>query len=199
MPLVSPAQLGFYAIAVTISQLPQSMAEAIGSRALGSVIGSERLFLAHRAEQYLRLNLLTGAIACAGIAAAAPLFVPLLYGHAFDGIVAPLLLLLPGALATTGTTVANACLAALGRPGVTSLAETLALAITGAGLWYTLPRFGIAGAAAVSSVAYLFRYCVQLVILRRYNVRRLLPRWDDFAELISATPARRFLAARASG
>ena len=188
VPLVSPAQLGFYAIAVTISQLPQNLADAIGARALGTVIGAERLFLAHRAERYVRLTMLVSTIACAGIAALAPFAVPLLYGQAFDGIVVPLLLLLPGGIANAGTRVVGPCLTAVGRPGVTSTAEITALAITAAGLWYALPRYGISGAAAVSSLAYGYRFCAQAIVLRRYGVRRTMPGGADLAELVGAIP-----------
>jgi O-antigen/teichoic acid export membrane protein len=191
VPLVSPAQLAFYAIAVTISQLPQSMADAIGTRTLGSVIDPQGSFQTQRAERYMRLSLLTAVIACAAVAVSAPLFVPLLYGNSFEGIVTPLLLLLPGAIANAGTGVANPCLTAIGRPGVTSIAEITAVAITAGGLWYALPRYGIAGAAAVSSVAYLYRYGVQIAILRRTGVRRFVPRWADATELARAIPRPR--------
>ena len=188
VPLVSPAQLGFYAIAVTISQLPQNVADAIGTRALGTVIGAERLFLAHRAERYVRLAMLASTIACAGIAAVAPFVVPLVYGEAFDGIVVPLLLLLPGGVANAGTRVVGPCLTAVDRPGVTSTAEITALAITAVGLWYALPRYGIGGAAAVSSIAYAYRFGFQAVVLRRYGVKRVVPGRAEAAELIAAIP-----------
>jgi O-antigen/teichoic acid export membrane protein len=191
VPLVSPAQLAFYAIAVTISQLPQYMADAISARTAGSIIGPERLFLVHRAERYLRLNILTAVMVSIVLAALAPPVIPFVYGHAFDGIVLALVLLLPGAIANSGTQVAEPCLTAIGRPGVTSLAELTALLITGLGLWYALPRYGIAGAAAVSSVAYIYRYGVQLAVLRRYGVRDLVPKPGDFSILLRAIPRRR--------
>ena len=197
VPLVAPAQLAFYAIAVTISQLPQGVAEAVGVRAMGSVIGSERKFLVSQAERYLRLSLLISTLACIGIAVVTPFLVPFVYGHAFAGIVAPLLLLLPGAVANAGTRVASPCLTAIDRPGVTSIAEISALAITGLGLWYALPRYGIAGAAAVSSITYFYRCGVQVEVLRRNGVRRLLPRRSDFAELARAIPLSRFRTSKA--
>ena len=196
VPLVSPDQLAFYAIAVTITGLPQGVAGAIGTRTLGSIIGPERLFLAHRAERYLRLNLIVSVVASIAIAGTAPFLVPLLYGHAFAGIVAPLLLLLPGAIANAGTQVATPCLLALNRPGITSIAEASALAITGLGLWYALPRYGISGAAAISSAAYIYRYVFQLAALRRYEVKHLRPGRQDFGDLIRAIPRPRRLGLR---
>ena len=199
VPLVSPTQLAFYAIAVTISQLPQSISEAVGTRAMGSVVGPDRSIRSGKTEQYLRLNLLASLIVCAGILVAAPFLIPLIYGKAFVGTVVPLLLLLPGSIASAGTSVAAACLNTAGRPGVTSAAEASALAITAVGLLVALPRFGIAGAAAVSSIAYTYRYIVQLVALRRFGVRQLLPKLDDVLQLINALPHPRLSTAKAAG
>jgi O-antigen/teichoic acid export membrane protein len=190
VPLLAPAQVGFYAIAVTISSLPTMLAEALGTRAIGNVI-QDGLLLSHRAERYLRLSLIISVVGSLGLTAASPLAVPFFYGDDFDGVVAPLLLLLPGAVANSGSLVAAPCLLGVGRPGVNSMAELSSLVITGLGLWYALPRYGIAGAAAVSSLAYLYRFAVQLVVLRRYGVRNLSPTTGDLKELVAALPGRR--------
>jgi O-antigen/teichoic acid export membrane protein len=195
VPLLAPAQVGFYAIAITISSLPTMLAEALGTRAIGNVI-QDGLLLSHRAERYLRLALIISVVGSLGLTAISPLAVPLFYGDDFDGVVAPLLLLLLGAVANSGSLVAAPCLLGVGRPGVNSMAELSSLVITGFGLWYALPRYGIAGAAAVSSAAYLYRFSVQLYVLRGYNVRRLRPRRADVAEIIQSIPVLRSIGSK---
>jgi O-antigen/teichoic acid export membrane protein len=101
-----------------------------------------------------------------------------------------LLLLLPGALALAAANVAGLCLIVLGRPGVTSIAEIVALAVTAVGLALTLRPFGILGAAAVSSAAYTLRLAIQLGVLRRYGVRRLVPTLADCELLLRLVRAR---------
>lgn len=185
IPLIGPAQLAFYAIGVTISRVPVVMAEAIGVRTTGSVIGPQRRLLTDRAERYMRLALLVSLGGGVVIGAASPLVVPLLYGTAFEGVVGPLLFLLPGTIANAGSRVAVACLVVTGRPGVTSSAEVVGLAVTAIGLWYALPRFGIAGAAAVSSVAYGSRFVIQLAVLRGLGVRSIVPRLADARDVLN--------------
>lgn len=190
-PLVGPAQLGFYAIAVTVSRAPIALAEALSVRATGSVIDRERRLRVALAERYIRIALLVTATASGALAAVAPLLVPLLYGRAFEAVVAPVLLLLPGAVASSGARVATSCLVVIGRPGVTSIAEISALVMTTCGLLYALPRFGIAGAAAVSSIAYTYRFAIQLAVLRRAGVRAVVPRPSDAVEVLRALPLGR--------
>jgi O-antigen/teichoic acid export membrane protein len=188
--LVAPAQLAFYAIAVTISNVPLMIGEAVAARALGGVAGEDRALEPPKAETYFRMNVLVCGVAVAGIAALAPTLVPLFYGEAFAPVVEPLLLLLPGALALAAANVAGLCLIVLGRPGVTSIAELAALAVTALGLWLTLRPFGIVGAAAVSSAAYTLRLAIQLGVLRRYGVRRLVPTLADCELLLQLVRAR---------
>jgi O-antigen/teichoic acid export membrane protein len=177
--LVVPAQLAFYSIAVTISTVPQLIGEAVAARAMGGVAGEDRALEPDRAEAYFRMNVLVCGVATVAIAALAPTLVPLLYGDAFAPVVEPLLILLPGALALATANVAGLCLIVLGRPGVTSLAELSAVAVTGVGLWLVLGPFGIRGAAAVSTAAYIVRLGIQLTVLRRHGVRRLIPNSSD--------------------
>jgi O-antigen/teichoic acid export membrane protein len=188
--LVAPAQLAFYAIAVTISTVPQLIGEAVAARALGGVAGADRALEPDKAEAYFRMNVLVCGVAVAGIAALAPVLVPLLYGDTFAPVVAPLLILLPGALALAAANVAGLSLIVLGRPGVTSVAELAAVAVTGVGLWLVLGPFGIRGAAAVSTAAYMVRLAIQLTVLRSYGVRRLVPAPADFQLLVALVRAR---------
>jgi O-antigen/teichoic acid export membrane protein len=197
--LVAPAQLAFYAIAVTISTVPQLIGEAVAARSVSGVAGPDRALEPHKAEGYFRMNVLVCGVAVIGVAALAPALIPLVYGDAFAPVVAPLLILLPGALALATANVAGLCLIVLGRPGVTSVAEVAAVAVTGVGLWLALGPFGIRGAAAVSSTAYIVRLAIQLTVLRSCGVRRIVPTLVDgklLAHLVRARVTHTYFANR---
>ena len=102
------------------------------------------------------------------LAAAAPWFVPFVYGEAFRPAVLPLVLLLPGIVALAVSRVISSYFSGqLGRPIITSL---VSLATMAAGLvsYVTLiPPFGAAGAAAGSTLAYLVPMAIYFVLFPR--------------------------------
>jgi len=187
---VAPAQLGYYAIGVTISVVPQSLAQAIGARTVGSIHTPDRRLDVPAAERFMRLAFLVSIIAVAGIALVSPVIVPFVYGHDFSNVVDPLLLLLPGAVALAATQVSAPCLLVIGKPGTTSIAQFVGLGVTAVGLWLTLPPWGILGAAITSTVAYWTRLGVMLWALRRHEVRAIIPRPSDLIALIRTLVAR---------
>jgi O-antigen/teichoic acid export membrane protein len=180
--LIGYAQLGYYAVAVSISNLPSGLAQAIASRTWGNVSGAESL-QSGEASRLLRLTILVSSVIAVGLAVASPVLVPLLYSSAFQPAVIPLLLLLPGAVAICVGGTVGVCLIIAGRPGVTSSAQLVALIITAVGLAVVVPPYGIAGAAAVSSAAYGTRVAIQIIVLRRLGVRNLRPGFADLSTI----------------
>jgi O-antigen/teichoic acid export membrane protein len=184
-PFLGTRDLGHYAIAVTISNLPVGLAAAIGSRVYGAVGLDETGTIDHeRAGRVLRLAVTGSLIFCAGLGLSAPVLIPLLYGADFKASILPLLLLLPGTIAVSAGAVAEAALVLAGRPGVTSRAEAVALVITVAGLGATVPTLGIAGAAATTSVSYIARFAVQLRGLRKSGEFSWLPKVEEFRRIL---------------
>ena len=178
-PLIGPRQLGFYAVAASLSLLPYTLARALASRAFAAVAAAEPDQRAARAAEFVRLTVLVGALVSAGIAAVSPVAVPLLYGGAFSRAVVPLLVLVPGTVLLCGSATFSSCLVSLGRPGSAMVAELSGLAITGVGLPLVVPRAGIVGAAALSSVAYVTTFLVYRHQLGRLGPVRVLPRPAD--------------------
>jgi O-antigen/teichoic acid export membrane protein len=180
-PFLGTTQLGYYAISVTLSSLPLSLSGAIGSRIYGAVgVDPAGNIDLQRTARVLRLSVAAAAIVAAGLAAAAPIGLPLLYGSAFEASIVPLLLLLPGMVAASAGSVAEAALVLLGRPGTNSRAEAVALLTTVVGLLAFLGPLGIVGAALTTSAAYGLRAAIQLRALRRLGELRW---WPGVAEL----------------
>jgi O-antigen/teichoic acid export membrane protein len=188
--VLPPRQLGFYAVAVTVSLVPQGLARSLAPRAFGEVAKRDEVESIGTAESYLRLAGLTAFGSMALVAAAAPL-VPLVYGEPFRGAVVPLLLLIPGTAGLVWSQVAGPVLTALGRPGRMSLARVVGFAVTVIALPLGVAQWGIRGAAVASSAAYLAQALAATIALWRLGVHRLRPGREDLALLVSRIARRR--------
>ena len=71
---------------------------------------------------------------------------------AFGPSFAPLLVLLPGVVALSGSNVVGSYLRGIGRPGITSSISLIALAVNLVLNLVLIPRYGIIGASAASVV-----------------------------------------------
>jgi O-antigen/teichoic acid export membrane protein len=179
-PILGARQLGYYAVAASIAQLPLTLGRAVASRAFGTVAQSDDP--AELMSRYMRLSLLVSGILAVAVAVVCPL-VPLLYGRSFRYSLVPLLWLLPGSVVLCGSLTATSCLTSAGRPGQTTIAEAIGLAGTLAGLPLIVPRYGIRGAAIFSSITYLVVFLTYRHFLRRLGVTRMRPRIGDIAIL----------------
>ncbi len=187
-PFLGIAELGYYAVAVTLAGLPLTVAFALAFRSFGDVAGGGAgedaaglpRARARRAAAQIRLTTVVVLIFVVGMLAVSPVAVPLLYGSGFGHhVLPPLFLLGPGILGLGVSSTAIYALVALGRPGLGTLAQIAGLIVTGLGLPVALPRWGIQGAAAVSSVAYLCVCGCSLMAVRSQGASPLLPRFGD--------------------
>ncbi len=179
MPVfLSTTDIGLYSVAVSVAAV------------LFSVLGTLRLVIfpaaARAATSRDRTALIARALrlitfAAAGLSVplflAAPWAVPFVYGKAFDPAVPALRILLVGYIFKAGSSVVVAGLKAANRPLAASVGELASIPLTVIGLVYALERFGIEGAAVVSSGAYALSFAVGLLLLstsERLPLRSLL-------------------------
>lgn len=123
------------------------------------------------AAQVTRYNLLFTALLAIGLAALAPVVVPLYYGAEFTPAIAPLLVLLPG---TVGFAVARPILAisqAKGSMRTLILATGFTAVLNFVLNLLLIPRFGMLGAAAATTVGYGSLPVVQALGARRLGYR----------------------------
>jgi O-antigen/teichoic acid export membrane protein len=173
VPFVGSVQLGLYAVAVSISSLPQQFAQAVAARSFGEMASPEDR--ARNAERYLRLTVLLALGVGVVLALAVPFALPLLYGTQFHGSVAPFLILLPGSVALSVVATSTSVLSIYGQPGRASVAELAGLAGTVIGLVVLLGPAGIVGAALVSSISYTITLIIHILYLKRLRLRKLVP------------------------
>jgi len=163
LPLIGARQLGLYAVAVSLAELPMVIGTAARSALLGmkaqSVIGAE-------GQQLIRRVTGTVAVAAIVMALATWLLVPTIFGRDFTGVVLPALVLFGATIVYTVASCLSAALLALGNPSGQSRA-LLVGATASVGSLVGLRSFGATGASFASAFGYLVTAIMCFTVLRR--------------------------------
>jgi O-antigen/teichoic acid export membrane protein len=187
--IATEAALGFYAVAVNVSEvllyLPSSAATAL----LPLIARTEP---ARRCPETLRAFRSVIFVTAAGVAVAAllgPVLLPAVFGDAFDESVIPFLWLLPGTFGYAASAVFSNALVGSSSPGLSSLGPIVSLALGFALDLALIPPFGATGAAAAASAAFLVGGATALITYRRvspFSWRSLLvPHRGDLDVLVA--------------
>jgi O-antigen/teichoic acid export membrane protein len=166
---VPPADLGRYAIAVSLTLLPIPLVSAIGNVAFPRLAAQQTVTGATRRLQRIAV------LGSAGLATAmlVPLalvahwLVPLVFGARYAGAVPLLWILAPGAVFLACGQVVGDLLRGRNRPIVVAWAQGLAAIFTVALLFALLPFLGVYAAAIASTVAYGVALAAMIRYLRR--------------------------------
>ncbi|WP_055481115.1 polysaccharide biosynthesis C-terminal domain-containing protein [Sphaerimonospora mesophila] len=192
--LVGPAEAGLYTVATSflaLSRVPtDALAQIVVSRQAVRDESDARAVTA----RVIRLTLLLVCAVVGVLALAAPLVIPLVYGPAFAGSVAPLLALAPGMIPWSLQRPVEQYLVRLGRPMTMTAAAAAALAANLALNAVLIPHWGALGAALASTVGYSALALVELAWFARtarLGLADLLPRARDVRWAISALRSRR--------
>jgi O-antigen/teichoic acid export membrane protein len=191
--LASEAALGFYVVAVNLSEILLYFPGAVSTALLPLAARSEA---APRLGQTLRAFRSASFVTLASLLASAvlaPPLIPVVFGTSFHASVTPFLLLLPGLVGFTAMIVFSNALVASSLPSLSSVAPGVCF-VVGVGLDFALiPFFGASGAAAAASAGYLAAGLSALLVYRRRAPFRLLelviPQPGDFAVLRGLAPA----------
>ena len=181
---LDPAQLGFYALGVVVSealwQIPYAVASALFPRTARTLEQDASQFTCFVLRQILVITCLCGI----AIAALSPFLIPLVFGARFKPAVPVIWWILPGTIALSLGKVACADLAGRGRIGYSSAFAFVCFVITVVLDLLLIPRMGIQGAALASSISYFADAVLALAALR-YELRvswtsLLVPTRTDF-------------------
>jgi O-antigen/teichoic acid export membrane protein len=168
IPLTATEQLGFYAVAVSLAEVPAAFVNAI--RDLIFALGAERNEPAV-AAQSCRLALTVFIPICAAAACVTPVVIPILFGKSFMPAVPIAQILFLGTVASAVSSLLGAGLMSLGHAGVRSLVQ-----IGGAGITVLLtivlvPRYGGMGAALGATLTYIITgTCIAFAYIRYTGV-----------------------------
>lgn len=166
---VPPADLGRYAVAVSLTLLPIPLVSAIGNVAFPRLAAQRTVTGATRRLQ--RIAVLGSAGLAAGmlvpLALVAYWLVPLVFGARYSGAVPLLWILTPGAVFLACGQVVGDLLRGRNRPIVVAWAQGLAAVFTVGLLFTLLPFVGVSAAAIASTVAYGVALAVMIRCLWR--------------------------------
>ena len=176
--LVSPGELGLYAVAATGAMIIAPLAQGVGFTLFP--------FLRRELDAERRRRKTNSALAAVGwgsagaalaIGALAPFGLPLLMGDEFSGAILAFLLLVPGQVCWNIAQVYKVVLEASDRPGAASWALAAAALFTVVVVPIAVRVAGIEGAAVVTSLSQ-----VLFLVIARRQARPLL------AHTLEATP-----------
>ena len=185
---VGPVALGFYSIAVSISEVVWQISGASSTILYPKVASLDFEGANKLTPRVCRVSLGLSIISSLILAGTSHWLIRWLYSDVYNPSVAPLLLLLPGVAIFSIVRVLYNDLAGRGRPGVGS-------AITGFGLIATIgldllliPSWGIVGAAIASSASYCMSALIAVFIFRALTgipvLQLLIPMKKDLIEAV---------------
>jgi len=166
--ILPPKQLGYYAVAVTLSTAVTVFSIAAGIVTFSHGSSQDREMAISTISRSFRASLAWLLLACIALYVLSPLLIDRVFGSAFDSSILACRILLPGALMIGMNQVLYNGSSALGRPGLPSIAEGVSMVITTVGLYLLVPRYGFVGAAIVSSAAYTVSFVVMLILARQF-------------------------------
>lgn len=162
--LIGATPLGYYAVAVSLAELPSTLIGATKSVIFTEASARDDLRLAARAA---RVVLVAGLLIDGVLALAAPLLVRLLFGRAFEPSAPLAQVLLIGNIPFTAEVILASGLLAAGRPGLRSIGQVIAAVLTVAGIFVLVPVLGPSGAAYTSVVAYTLSFAMTITFFCR--------------------------------
>ncbi len=153
--MLDVSALGVYSVAVTLAELLFLVPVSVSSALLGKLYntsepGAARSIMART----LKLTFyVCAALALLGIPLS--LLIPVVYGQAYAGAVASVMVLLGGAVFASLARVGMQYFFTLGRPKIHLYTSLITLLVNIALNYLLIPRWGIFGAAVASSLSYL--------------------------------------------
>lgn len=165
--LGASAVLGVYVVAVAVASITSPLFTALAIVVMHRRPGGAPREAGRHVLECLQLAFLFGVPLSLLLAVAAPWLVPLVFGAAYRDAVLPAAILLAAGVFQGSNAVLGNGLRALGLPGRPARAEAAGFALTLGLLALLLPRFGAAGAACASLVAYAAVMAIQTGFLCR--------------------------------
>ncbi|MBP2268319.1 O-antigen/teichoic acid export membrane protein [Pseudarthrobacter sp. PvP004] len=169
IPLAGPAQLGLYAVAVSLGEIPAVLAGAVRNVVFSSDAGSSHdREDTSRLQQTARLTSAAAGLTSIGIGILLPWAIPVLFGATFGSAVAVTWVILAGVTLGTPGSVAGAGLSARGRPGLRSWGMVIGAVANTVILIITVPVLGAMGAALSTLAGNVVAGTMNVVWLRTH-------------------------------
>jgi O-antigen/teichoic acid export membrane protein len=185
----SSEALGYYSMAVGLAEMVFFFPTAVSTLFFPHVAGAARGDADRQVPLVSRVTTLVTAVVAVLLIPAAAVMIALIL-PAFRASMAPLIVLLPGVVALSTANVVVGYLTGIGRPGVASTINLVALAVNIGVNLVMIPILGIVGAAAASLLSYSLTAILVTAAAARASGSPLhqfwIPRGDD-ARFVLAT------------
>ncbi|WP_157744653.1 O-antigen ligase family protein [Micromonospora viridifaciens] len=188
LPLIGARELGYYAVAVSVAEIPMVIATAARSMLMGRQASGDT----RAATQVARLAVLASVVACGLLAVSAGFAVPLFFGADFAPAVVPTIILCAATVLYACMTIYTAALLAYNRPAWSS-AALVAGSVVGVVALLVLAPLGAIGAAVASFASYAITMIIAALGVGRVpalrSLRMLTVPYDDDIRLIKEKTA----------
>ena len=167
--LINPAAAGIYAIAYQLGEKIWMLSQAVSVVILPRLSGLEGNE-ARRIQITTIISRLVFAVSALAALAAGALAWPLIglvFGQRYEDSYLPFVLLLPGIVALASARVIANDIAARGKPGLNLVMAGWAALVSIVGNLLVLPRFGMHGAAVVTSCVYIMDLVLKILVYRQ--------------------------------
>ncbi|MFN8545926.1 MAG: flippase [Candidatus Binatia bacterium] len=165
--LLDPTQVGYYAIAVNLTNLLLKIPDATGTVLFPRLAGATDRDAHVATSRVCRHTLLITVAVGLVYAVLGPFVIRLLYGQRFVASIVPMQLMLPGIVMISLYLILTRNFTSRNRQEVNLVAAFAALAINVGCNWVLIPRWGIAGAAVSTAVSYSVAALILLVVFVR--------------------------------
>jgi O-antigen/teichoic acid export membrane protein len=165
---VSAAALGNYTLALACGELMWQIGRAMSWSAYGRVATAPFATAAILTAKITRVVLALEVAAAVVAFLAGPAVLSFVYGPAFDGAGTVLRILVPGMAIYAADSILTYFISVkIGRPEIILRVETVTLILCAVGSFVTVGRFGLAGPAVSTTVAYLISFSVKCALFAR--------------------------------
>jgi len=158
-------QVGFYALAVGMAEMVWILSRAVQTILFPLVSSSEQSESRVLSAVVARHTLFLSLLGCIGLAVVGRWVIEIFYGSQFLPSFVPLLILLPGILSFAFVGAPVSYLSGIGRPIFATWASLIALVVNIGLNMILIPKWGIAGAAFATTIAYSL---ATLIVLLSY-------------------------------
>lgn len=164
--LLSPAELGLYAVAVSLSKMVNVFSTSIIVVLFPKASGLEMDEAIQITFRAFRISTAAALLASGVLMLIAPFVLSLLYGAEFKAALTVFRLLLLQTAIGGGTMVLAQAFMALGKPKVVTLLQGLGLGLVVPLLFVLVPKFGLLGAGYAMLASVLLRFAFILINFR---------------------------------
>jgi O-antigen/teichoic acid export membrane protein len=190
-PLAGAKELGYYAVAVSIAEVPLVALLAVRDVLFTASADRGDFDLVARAA---RATVLVAVPLCIGGILLAPLVVPPIFGSDFEPSVRMTQVLFVATIPNAIALVLTSGVMAAGRPGLATRAQLIAAAVTVAALFLLVPLLGAIGAAYASLLAYTtagILVSLGFVRVSGLGLREfVVPRQTDLVQIVTRVRGR---------